>query len=136
MEKITIAAEIAANDQKVWDYWTQPQHIVNWNFASPDWHCPKAENDVRTGGKFSSVMASRDGKMSFEFGGVYDEVVNGKKIAYTMGDGRKVETVFENLNGKTRVTTHFDPENTNPIEMQKGGWQAILNNFKEYVETK
>lgn len=133
--KITVEATINADIQKVWNYWTSPEHIVNWNFASDDWHCPSAENDVRTGGKFSSTMASKDGKMSFDFGGVYDEVINQKKLAYSMEDGRQVEVLFEDMgNNTTKVTEAFDAENTHSDEMQRAGWQAIVNNFKKYVE--
>ncbi|NDK56031.1 SRPBCC family protein [Pontibacter fetidus] len=134
-QKITVEATINAGNQKVWTYWTSPEHIVNWNFASDDWHCPSAENDVRTGGKFRSTMASKDGKMSFDFGGVYDEVIPEKKLAYKMEDGRQVEVLFEDLgNNTTKLTETFDAESTHSDEMQRAGWQAIVNNFKKYVE--
>ncbi|MER2996870.1 SRPBCC family protein [Pontibacter populi] len=133
--KITVQSTINADIQKVWTYWTSPEHIVNWNFASDDWHCPFAKNDVRTGGKFSSTMASKDGKMSFDFGGEYDEVVDQKKLAFTMADGRQVIVSFEDMgNNTTKVTEAFDAENTHSDEMQRAGWQAIVNNFKKYVE--
>ena len=133
--KITIEAIISADVNKVWDYWTRPEHITKWNFASDDWHCPSAENDLRTGGKFSSRMEAKDGSMGFDFGGVYDEVIDKKKIAYTMGDGRKVTTIFEDLGDKNRVTTTFDAEKLHSAEFQKQGWQAILNNFRKYTES-
>jgi uncharacterized protein YndB with AHSA1/START domain len=133
--KITVEATINADIQKVWNYWTSPEHIVNWNFASDDWHCPDAENDVRTGGKFRSTMASKDGKMSFDFEGVYDEVIPQRKLTYKLEDGREVEIMFEDLgNNNTKVTEAFDAENTHSDEMQRAGWQAIVNNFKKYVE--
>lgn len=132
--KITIDATVAASPKKVWEYWTQPKHIVHWNFASDDWQCPRAENDLRPGGKMNSRMEAKDGSMGFDFEAIYDEVVDLKKIAYTMGDGRRAITVFENEGDKMKITTTFDAENTYPLEMQKGGWQAILNNFKKYVE--
>jgi uncharacterized protein YndB with AHSA1/START domain len=136
-QKITVEATISADIHTVWNYWTAPEHVVNWNFASDDWHCPKAENDPKTGGKFSFTMASKDGKMSFDFEGIYDEVIESRKIAYTMPDERQVVVSFENLNdGKTKVTESFDPENTHPEEIQRAGWQSILNNFKKYAETK
>ncbi len=132
--KITVEISTAQSLEKVWDYWTLPQHIVNWNFASDDWHCPKASNDLKTGGKFSFTMASRDGKFSFDFEGTYDEVIDKSKIAYTMADGRQATILFESTVGVTRVTESFDPENTHSEEMQQSGWQSILNNFKKYVE--
>ena len=134
--KITVEAFISADGKKVWDYWTFPEHVVKWNFASDDWHCPKAENDLRVGGRLLSRMESKDGKYGFDFEAVYDEVIDQKKIVYTMSDGRQVVTNFENIGGKTKVTTAFDAENENPVEMQKAGWQAILNNFKKYVESE
>lgn len=132
--KIQIEATIAAPTQKVWSYWTQPQHITKWNFASDDWQCPKAANDLKVGGKYSARMEAKDGSFGFEFEAIYDEVVDQKKITYTMGDGRQATTVFENLGDKTKVTTVFDAEKQNSEEMQRSGWQAILNNFKTYTE--
>lgn len=134
-QKITVETTVMAPLDKVWDYWTSPRHIVNWNFASDDWHCPKAENDLRVGGKFSSTMASKDGSMSFDFEGVYDEVVDQERIVYTIVDGRKVEINFEDLDGKTQVTEIFDAENVHSAELQRAGWQSILDNFRKYVET-
>jgi len=133
--KITIETTISADTKKVWDYYSAPEHITKWNFASDDWHCPSAENDLRTGGKFKSRMEAKDGSFGFDFEGVYDEVVAHKKIAYTMPDGRKVITNFESDGGRTKVTTTFDAENENSVEMQKSGWQSILDNFKKYVES-
>lgn len=131
---IVITAEVHATADKVWNYWTAPEHITQWCFANDDWHCPKAENDLRTGGVFSSTMAAKDGSMSFDFGGVYDEVVLHQRIAYTLGDGRKVEINFTETAGKTFIEEKFEPESQNPRDMQQAGWQAILNNFKQYVE--
>lgn len=133
--KITIETIISAYTKKVWEYYSAPEHITKWNFASDDWHCPSAENDLRTGGKFKSRMEAKDGSFGFDFEGVYDEVVDHKKIAYTMPDSRQVTTYFENLGDKTKVTTTFDAENENSVEMQRTGWQSILNNFKQYVES-
>lgn len=131
---ITITTTVKADIQKAWNSWTQPEHITQWNHASDDWHCPKAANDLRAGGTFSATMASRDGKMSFDFAGVYDEVVPQKKLAYHMGDGRKVAVAFEEKNGHTTITETFDAENQNPIEMQRAGWQAILDNYRKHTE--
>ena len=133
--KITVEALISADVRKVWEYWTIPKHITNWNFASDDWHCPNAENCLRLGGKLKSRMEAKDGSFGFDFEGIYDEVIDHKKIAFTMTDGRQVVTHFENQKGKTKVSTTFDAENENPVELQRNGWQAILDNFKKYVES-
>lgn len=131
---IKVETLIYASIEKVWDYWTNPAHIVNWNFASPDWHCPKAENDLRAGGEFSFTMASKDGTMSFDFGGVYNEVLENERIVYHLEDGRKVEIYFTNVEDKVKVVEIFETENMNALELQEMGWQAILNNFAQYVQ--
>lgn len=133
--KITVSAAITADVKKVWDYYSNPKHITKWNFASDDWHCPKAENDLRIGGKLLSRMEAKDGSFGFDFEAYYDELIDYKKITYSMTDGRQAVTVFEDHNGKTKVTTTFDAEKENPVELQKEGWLAILNNFKKYVES-
>jgi uncharacterized protein YndB with AHSA1/START domain len=132
--KITIEAIINADIKKVWDYWTKPEHITKWNFASDDWQCPKAENDLRVGGKYSARMEAKDGSFGFGFEAVYDEIIDQKKIAYSMEDGRQAATTFEDMGNQVTIVTVFDAENTNPVEMQQGGWQAILNNFKKYTK--
>ena len=132
--KVTIETTVSANTKKVWDYWNKPEHITKWNFAADDWHCPKAENDLRVGGRLKSRMEAKDGSFGFDFEAIYDEVIDQNKITYTMLDGRQATTDFENLNGKTKITTIFDAENENPVEMQRSGWQSILDNFKKYVE--
>lgn len=131
---ITVVTAINGPINKVWDYWTDPKHIVNWNAASEDWHSPIAENDLRVGGRFKSRMEARDGSTGFDFGGVYDEVEKPKLIVYTMDDGRKVSVTFSDEGGQVKVVETFEAEDTNPVEMQRGGWQAILDNFKKYVE--
>ena len=131
---ITVEAIINAPVEKVWKLWTVPQHIMQWNNASDDWHTPKAENDLRVGGKFSSRMEAKDGSFGFDFWGVYDEVKPNQVIAYTIGDGRKVKITFISQDNATKVTVTFEAENQNPIDMQRGGWQSILNNFKKYAE--
>ena len=133
-QKITVQTTVSADIDKVWNYWTQPEHIMNWNFASDDWHCPAAENNPVTGGSFRATMASKDGAMSFDFEGIYDEVIDRQKIAYSMSDGRQVMVEFQDLGGQVKVTESFDPEQSNPEEMQRFGWQAILDNFKTYTE--
>ncbi len=135
MSKIKVEATIAADLKTVFNCWTAPEHITKWNFASEDWHCPKASNDLRAGGKFSSTMAAKDGSMAFDFEGVYDEVIVESKIAYTLEDNRKVEITFEKVGDSTKVIETFDPENQNSEELQRSGWQMILNNFKSHVES-
>jgi uncharacterized protein YndB with AHSA1/START domain len=134
-KKLTIEAIVKAETQKVWESWTQPQHITKWNFASDDWCCPRASNDLKVGGKYSARMEAKDGSFGFDFEVIYDEVQALKKITYTIPDGRQATTTFENLGGATKVITVFDAENTHPPEMQQQGWQSILNNFKKYVES-
>jgi uncharacterized protein YndB with AHSA1/START domain len=133
--RITIEASVSANTKKVWEYWTKPEYITKWNFASDDWHCPRADNDLRVGGKLNSRMEAKDGSFGFDFEAIYNEVIDQKKISYTMTDGRQAITNFENLGSKTKVSTTFDAENENPVEMQRTGWQAILDNFKRFVES-
>lgn len=131
---MTIEAEVAAPPSKVWSYWTEPKHITQWNFASPDWGCPSASNDLKVGGKYSARMEAKDESFGFDFEAIYDEIVTNKKIVYTMMDNRKVSTTFEEVGNRTRITTTFAAEKENPVEMQKAGWQAILDNFKRYTE--
>ena len=136
MENKSITIEIIINKPigQVWEKWTLPQHIMAWNNASEDWYTPSAENDLRVGGSFNYKMAARDGSYSFDFGGIYDEVIFCKKIAYTIGDGRKVVIEFTELDGCVKVKETFGAEDTNSLEMQRAGWQAILDNFKRYAE--
>ncbi len=132
---ITIEATVNVPVEKVWDVYTNPKHITQWNHASDDWHSPSAENDLRPGGTFSYRMEAKDGSFGFDFGGVYDEVKPNELLSYTIGDGRTVKNVFAKDGDTTKVTVTFEAENVNPIEMQRGGWQAILNNFKKYAES-
>jgi uncharacterized protein YndB with AHSA1/START domain len=120
--------------EKVWTCWTAPEHMVKWNFASDDWHCPAATNDLQVGGTFVATMASKDGSMSFDFIGIYDEIEKHTRIRYHTTDNRVVEVLFEATENGTRVTETVDAEKMNPVEMQQAGWQAILNNFKFYTE--
>ncbi|TGK06490.1 activator of HSP90 ATPase [Leptospira fletcheri] len=133
-KQIIVQSAIAAEIQKVWDYYTDPKHITKWNFASDDWQCPWAKNDMRPGGKYSARMEAKDGSFGFEFEATYDAITPQKNFSYTMADGRKAIVNFENKDHKTLVTVSFDPETENPVEMQKGGWQAILDNFRKYTE--
>ena len=139
---ITVKTTINAPIEKVWEYWTAPEHIVHWAFASDDWETPAAENDVREGGKFKTVMAAKDAhstssgqeSTSFDFSGVYTVVKEHELIEYDMDDGRHVKIAFTATPEGVTITETFDPEHENSLEVQQGGWQAILENFKKYVE--
>ncbi len=131
---LTVQSTVNAPVTKVWEYWSKPEHIKNWCAASDDWHAPKAENDLRVGGNFSTRMEAKDGSFGFDFGGVYDAVDTNKYIEYTMGDGRKVKVWFTDEGNSTKIVESFEAEDTNPLEMQQGGWQAIMDNFKKYTE--
>lgn len=133
--RITVSALVNKPVAHVWKIWTEPEHIMQWCAASDDWHCPKATNDPRTGGTFSSTMAARDGSFSFDFDGVYDDVQLHRRIAYTMSDGRTCEILFTEEAGATKVVESFDAETQNSVEMQQGGWQAILDRFVKHAET-
>lgn len=135
-QAITVKATIQQPAAKVWELWSAPEHITQWCAASEDWHAPNATNDLKVGGAFSTTMAAKDGSFSFDFGGIYDVVVPHQQMVYTMGDGRKVKISFTEANGQTEVVETFDPEDTNAEEMQRAGWQAILDNFKRYAESK
>lgn len=132
---ITVESVVNQPIEKVWEYWTSPEHITKWNNASDDWFTPWAKNDLRTGGHFTSRMEARDGSMGFDFAGVYDEVKEHELIHYTMEDGRKVKIAFSPIDNGTKVTERFDAERENSIELQRSGWQAILDNFKKYTES-
>ena len=131
---ITVSARVKAPVERVWAAWTNPNEITQWNAASEDWHSPRAENDVRSGGKFNIRMESKDGQHGFDFEGEYDDVEQHKSIHYTMGDGRKVYIHFSDHGNETVVDETFEAESQNSLELQRDGWQAIMNNFKEYVE--
>jgi uncharacterized protein YndB with AHSA1/START domain len=132
---ITVETTVNAPVQNVWASWSEPKHITKWCQASDDWHAPYAENDLKTNGKFKTTMAAKDGSMSFDFDGVYSNVQPYKLIEYAVADGRKVSISFDGDDKKTKITETFEAETTNPIEMQRGGWQAILDNFKSYTES-
>lgn len=133
---ITIQVSINAPIEKVWECYTKAEHITKWNKASEDWHTPRAENDLRPGGKFVFRMEAKDESMGFDFGGVYDEVEEKKLIKYTIGDGRKVAVEFTGNEKETKMVINFEAEHENSVEKQRAGWQAILDNFKKYVEAK
>lgn len=132
---ITVEADVNSPANKVWEYWNGPDHITKWCAASDDWHTPWAKSDLRKGGSFTSRMEAKDGSFGFDFGGTYDEVIPNEYIEYTIGDGRKVKITFTANGNSTHISESFEAETQNPIEMQRGGWQAILDNFKKYTES-
>jgi uncharacterized protein YndB with AHSA1/START domain len=134
--KITVETTVNTPLQNVWDYWTKPEHITKWNAASDDWHTPWAENELRAGGKFRARMEAKDGSFGFDFEGTYDDVQDNKYLEYTIADGRKVQVNFSSQGNSTKVIETFEAENTNSLEMQRGGWQAIMDNFKKYAESR
>ena len=131
----TIQTTVSAPMSKVWESWNNPKHIMHWAFASDDWEAFAAENYLRVGGKFKTTMAAKDKSESFDFTGTYSVVKEHQLIEYDMGDGRQVKIEFTELPEGVKITETFDPENENPEEMQRSGWQAILDNFKKYVES-
>ena len=136
--KISVTVEVTVNApiDKVWKYWNEPEHIKQWYQASEDWHAPYAENDFRVGGKFKVTMAAKDDSFSFDFEGNYLHIKPHSIIKYSLGDGRQVKIVFTGEGEKTTITETFDAEDQNPVDMQRGGWQAILDNFKKYAESE
>lgn len=131
---ITVQAKINAPIDKVWKCWTTPGDIMNWNHASNDWHTPHVENDLHLGGRFSFRMEAKNGSAGFDFGGKYEKVIINKRIEYIIDDGRRVSVVFSASDNKTDVLETFETESVNGIELQRTGWQAILDNFKKYTE--
>lgn len=133
---ITVEAVVGVSPEKVWEYWIGPEHITKWCQASDDWHAPAAENDVRVGGRFTTVMAAKDGSAKFDFAGAYTAVEPAALLEYRMDDGRMCRVTFAAVDGGTRVTETFDPESENAEELQRAGWQAILDSFKKYAESR
>jgi len=133
---ITVEATIHAPLERVWECWNTPEHIMQWNHASDDWHSPHATVDLREGGTFTARMEAKDGSVGFDFGGTYTTVIDQKEIGYTMDDGRTVRITFHGHGDHTHVTETFDAESENPVEMQRAGWQSILDNFKTYTESQ
>jgi uncharacterized protein YndB with AHSA1/START domain len=127
--KVTISTTVNASIEKAWDFYTNPEHIVKWNFATDDWQCPSASNDLRAGGKYAVRMEAKDGSFGFDLEAIYNEVEIGKMLKYTMSDNRTVITTFEQNGEEVIITTVFDPEDQNPVDMQQAGWQAILDNY-------
>lgn len=136
LTKITVETLVDIPVETVWEMWTRPDHIVNWNFASEDWECPRATNDLRVGKGFVWRMEAKDGSAGFDFCGTYDKIIPLQHLAYGMEDGRRVEVVFESIGNTTKITESFDAEDLNSAELQRKGWQAILENFKQYAESR
>ncbi len=134
--KITIQANVNADINTVWNKYTDPQHIIHWNFASDDWSCPSASNDLRVGGKYVARMEAKDGSFGFDLEAIYNELDPLSKIKYSFSDDREIEIFFKSNDESTDIKIIFDAETLNPLEMQREGWQAILNNFKAYAEKK
>lgn len=132
---IIVTTQVNASIEKVWEVWNAPEHIVNWNAASPDWHTTKAINDLREGGQLICRMEAKDGSSGFDFIGTYDLVKEHVHITYTLSDGRKVAIDFGANGNSTFIEERFEAENINSRELQQSGWQAILNNFKKYIES-
>jgi uncharacterized protein YndB with AHSA1/START domain len=132
---IKVEALVHAPLHKVWAYWTDPAHITEWYFASPDWHTPRASNEVSVGGKFNFRMEAKDGSAGFDFRGTYAVVAPGERLECELGDGRRLTIRFSHLESGVRIVEEFDAESENSVEMQRAGWQAILDNFKAYAES-
>lgn len=133
--KITVTANISAAGKKTWDYYTQPEHITQWNFASDDWRCPSATNDLRIGGTYKARMEAKDGSHGFHFEGTYTDIIEGRALTFVMPDQRMVNVKFDGDENNTTVAVTFDADTEHPIEMQRNGWQAILDNFKKHTES-
>jgi uncharacterized protein YndB with AHSA1/START domain len=131
---IVVSNTVRVPVEKAWKLWTETEHITKWNFASEDWHSPSAQNDLRVAGKFLSRMEAKEGSVGFDFGGVYSEVKTHETIAYTLGDGRKVSISFGSIGNETRIVEIFEAEDLHSVNMQRTGWQSILDNFKKYAE--
>lgn len=132
---ITVENAINATLQKVWEYWTLPEHIIKWNYPSPEWGTTHVENDLRTGGRFKYAMASKDGSMAFDFEGVYICVETFSLIAYQLEDNRTGSVHFEEKDHKVILTEKFEPEAGNSENMQEEWCQSVIDNFKKYVES-
>lgn len=135
MEKVTLKSTILRPIDKVWEFYTEPEHITQWNFATPEWNCPSAKSDLRSGGNFSYRMEAKDGSFGFDYAGIFDEVIPENKLSYRLDDGRKVEVSFNKIDDSTtEIIEIFEPEASHPVEMQREGWNNILHNFEKYAE--
>jgi len=137
IKKKIISVHTTVNEpiDKVWKNFTSPEDIIKWNSASEDWHTTSASNELHPGGKFNYRMEAKDGSIGFDFWGIYDEVIYNEKLVSTLGDGRKLEIKFLSIHKETEIMESFEAEDENSIDLQRTGWQAILDNFKKYAET-
>ncbi len=134
-KSVTVQTTIQASLDVVWNSWLEPRHVEKWNAASDDWHTPKAINDVREGGRFVYTMAAKDGSVSFDFSGKFEEIIEHKKIVTLLDDDRRVWVSFEQSEHGVHLQETFEIEDQNSEELQRMGWQAILDNFKKYTES-
>ena len=132
---LTVTTTVKVSREKSWEYWTSSEHIIHWNFANDNWHCPKADNNLVPGGEFHYLMSAKDNSFSFDFWGTYQNINVEKSLDILLGDGRKIFVSFETSEQGTVITEIFEPESTNPVELQQTGWQMILDNFKKYAES-
>lgn len=132
--QVTVQTKIASDLDLVWECYTSPEHITQWNFADPSWHCPSASNDMKVGGTYLARMEAKDGSFGFDFEATYTTITPKKQFTYEFG-GREATVTFNTKDDLTKVVVVFDPETENPVDMQKNGWQAILDNFKKYAES-
>lgn len=133
MSPITIQTQLNISPERAWELYTAPKHITQWNFATPDWHCPWAKNDVQVGGTYQALMQAKDQSFEFVFEATYTDIVVGHYFVYVMPDQRTIRVDFQPLESGTQVTITFDPENENPIDLQRQGWQAILDQYAWYT---
>jgi len=131
---VTVSVLVQATAERAWKAFTSPESITQWNFASPDWHCPRAESDLREGGAFSYRMEARDGSFGFDFAGRFLKVSPPMELRYSLGPEREVVVRLNPEGKQTRVSQSFTPEATHPLEQQQAGWQSILDNYKKHVE--
>lgn len=135
MKIVVVETVVHKYVEQVWEFWTTPEHISNWNFATPEWHCPSAEHDLKVGGKLKYHMAAKDGSMAFDYEATFTKIIPNEHLEYRLDDGRNVSIKFLAEVGFTKVIESFEVEDENSIEMQRQGWQAILDNFKRYAES-
>ena len=134
--KVTVETVVDKDVEEVWKFWTSPEHITNWNFATPEWHCPTAEHELEVGGKLKYHMAAKDGSMAFDYIATFEKIKPNELLEYVLDDERKVTVNFNRQNGSTKIIEVFEVEDEYSMDMQRQGWQAILDNFKSYAESK
>jgi uncharacterized protein YndB with AHSA1/START domain len=135
-ENITVSTTVAVPRKEAWHYYTEAEHVINWNFPGENWHCPSANNDLRVGGGFNITMAEKSGQMEVELEGTYDEIETEKFVAYTLDTGRTVRVDFADRGKKTELTVTFDPDPRHGRDHERDQWQSILNNYRTYAEAQ